>query len=101
MKYVQDSIKNVKEYMNKEFPGMVLPKNPPAPFPRGYEAKTDVSPVLTAEQATSYQSFIGVLRWMVELGRIDMITEASMLLSYLEMPREGHLSTVFHIFGYL
>ena len=24
-----------------------------------------------------------------------------MLLSHLEMPREGHLSTVFHIFGYL
>ena len=27
-KYVQESIKNVKEFMNKEFPGMVLPKSP-------------------------------------------------------------------------
>ena len=30
-----------------------------------------------------------------------MITKVSMLSSHLEMPREGHLSTVFHIFGYL
>ena len=98
-KYVQESIKNVNEYMNKEFPGMALTKNPSSPFPRGYEAETDVSPVLTGERDTSYQSFIGVLRWMDELGRIDMITKVSMLLSHLAMPREGHLSTVFHIFG--
>ena len=38
---------------------------------------------------------------MVELARIDMITEVSMLSSYLEIPREGNLSTVFHISGYL
>ena len=38
---------------------------------------------------------------MVELGRIDMINEVSMLSSHLAMPKEGHLSTVFHIFGYL
>ena len=54
-KFVQESIKNVKEYTNKEFPGMVLPKNLSAPFPRGYEAETDVSPVLTGERANSYQ----------------------------------------------
>ena len=34
-KYVQKSIKNVKEYINKEFPGMVLLKNLSAPFPHG------------------------------------------------------------------
>ena len=86
-KYVQDSIKSVKEYMKKEFSGMFLLKNLSAPFRRGYEAETDVSPVLTGEPATSYQSFIGVLRWMVELGRIETITEVSMLSSHLEIPR--------------
>ena len=64
-KYVQESINNVKEYINKELPGMVLPKNLSAPFPCGYEAETDISPVFTGEQATSYQSFIGVLHWIV------------------------------------
>ena len=38
---------------------------------------------------------------MVEVGKIDMITEVSMLLSHLAIPRKGHLSTVFHIFVYL
>ena len=38
---------------------------------------------------------------MVELGRIDIITEVSMLASQISLPREGHLEAVFHIFGYL
>ena len=44
-------------------------------------------PFLTSELAIRYQSFIGVLRWMVEIGRIDMITKMSMLSSHLEIPR--------------
>ena len=38
---------------------------------------------------------------MVELGRVDMITEVSLLASQLANPREGHLETVFHMFAYL
>jgi hypothetical protein len=30
-----------------------------------------------------YQSVIGILRWAVELGRVDITTEVSMLLSHL------------------
>ena len=48
-----------------------------------------------------YQTQIGVLRWMVLLGRIEIITEVSMLASQLALPREGHLEAVFHIFEYL
>lgn len=44
---------------------------------------------------------IGVLRWSIELGRIDIATEVSMLSTHLAMPREGHLQQVYHIFGYL
>ena len=45
-----------------------------------------------------YQSQIGVLIWMVEFGRIDIITEVSMLASQLELTQEDHLESVFHIF---
>ena len=48
-----------------------------------------------------YQNQIGVLIWMVELGRIDIITEVSMLALQLILPREGHIEAEFHIFGYL
>jgi hypothetical protein len=37
----------------------------------------------------------------VELGRIDIITEVSMLYTFLCMPREGHLDAVYHLFAYL
>ena len=38
---------------------------------------------------------------MVELGRIDIITEVSMLASQLALPQEVHLEAVFQILGYL
>ena len=38
---------------------------------------------------------------MVELVRIDIYCEVSMMSSHLALPREGHLSQVFHIFAYL
>jgi hypothetical protein len=37
----------------------------------------------------------------LELGRIDIITEVSMLSTHLCLPREGHLEAVFHVFAYL
>ena len=37
----------------------------------------------------------------MELGRIDIITEVSMLAPQLELPWKGHLEAVFHIFGYM
>jgi hypothetical protein len=42
-----------------------------------------------------------VMRWMVELGRIDIATEVSMLSSYLACPRKGHLKNALHVMGYL
>ena len=42
-----------------------------------------------------------MLRWSIELGRIDILTEVSYLYQHLCSPREGHLYTVYHIFRYL
>ena len=38
---------------------------------------------------------------MVELGRVDINTELSMLDFCLGLPREGHLEAVLHVYGYL
>ena len=56
---------------------------------------------MNAVDAAYYQSLIGVVRWMVELGRVDICTEVSMLSSCLALPREGHLSQLFRMFSYL
>ena len=57
----------------------------------GYQPKLDVSTELNPRDASQYQSLIGILRWIVELGRVDICCEMSMLSSHLAMPREGHL----------
>jgi hypothetical protein len=44
---------------------------------------------------------IGVLRWICELGRLDILMPVSMLSRYLVSAREGHLEQVFHVFAYL
>ena len=48
-----------------------------------------------------YQELIGILRWAVEIGRVNILFEVSLLSSHLALPRIGHLQPVYHIFGYL
>ena len=44
-----------------------------------------------------YLILIGVLRCMIKLGRIDIITELSLLLPHITLPREGHLEAALHV----
>jgi hypothetical protein len=46
-------------------------------------------------------SLIVILRWAVELGRIDIYVDVALLSSYLCQPCVGHLEQVYHIFAYL
>jgi len=81
--------------------GKSLPKRAKTPLSSNYRPELDVSPTLNAADSAHYQSLIGILRWIVELGRIDICCEVSMMSSHLAMPREGHLEQVYHIFAYL
>jgi hypothetical protein len=67
----------------------------------GYRPELDTTAELNDEDGRYYQELIGVLRWAVELGRIDILTEVAMLSTYLALSRTGHLEQVYHIFGYL
>ena len=44
---------------------------------------------------------IGVLKWAIYLGRIDTMTEVSVLSQHQCQPREGHLAAVYCVFWYL
>ena len=50
---------------------------------------------------TVFQNVIGILRWICELGRIDILFETSILSQYLAQPRIGHLQQALNIFYYL
>jgi hypothetical protein len=70
-------------------------------FPVDYDPSTDLSDILDPECSSFYQHLISVMRWMVELGRIDTATEVSMLSSNLACPRKVHLENALHVMGYL
>ena len=73
----------------------------PNPFVGGYRTETDMTDPLDPDQASYYQTMIGVMRWMVEIGRIYIDTECSLLSSQLAYPREGHFGCALHMMGYL
>jgi hypothetical protein len=79
----------------------LLPKRGDNPFPVDYAPDEDVTPLLEPEVETYYMQLFGILRWMCELGRVDICTEVSMLSSYSAMPCEGHLEAALHVFTYL
>ena len=46
-------------------------------------------------------TLIGVIQWMAELGRIDIITEVNSMVSHMTMIREGHIECLFLFFARL
>ena len=91
-KYVQDSVRNCQKYLKGNlYNEYEFIANAPNPFPLGYEPCMDVSPLLSSDEASYFQTIIGVMSWIVDLGRIYIAVEVSQLSYFLSMPRQGHL----------
>ena len=102
--YVQNAIRNLEQTLKNDgaAPLKVFGKRAgERPFPANYRPELDVSPLLKDELANRYLQLIGILRWAVELGRMDIIAEVSVLSQHQCQPREGHLAAVYRIFWYL
>ena len=94
LQYVQAAVKNVEEYLGKDQnPKMKLPTRAETPLQTSYRPELDVSPELGPVEAAYYQSLIGILRWIIELGRVDICLEVSMMA--------GHLQHLLQTFAYL
>ena len=99
--YLSNAIKQIqadlaqKDLTRKEF-GTGL-----RPYPAAYRPEMDITPTLDEEDTNRSQQLIGILRWSVELGRVDILTEVSCLSQHLAEPRDGHLIAVYKIFKYL
>ena len=76
-KYVQEAVKNAEEYWKKNYNNS-FHKNVSTPFPADYRPELDVTPELDKDEASYYHSAIGILRWFVELGRVDIVTVVSL-----------------------
>ena len=90
--YVQAAVKNVETWLRKpENIRWRMPAKARTPLKSGYRPELGVTKELSQSNASYYQSLIGVLRWIVELGRVDVCLEVSMMSSHLALPRQGHL----------
>ncbi len=101
-KCVVQAVKNCQLHLTAKLNGKYsIPARVDNPFPVDYDPSTDLSEILDPECSSFNQHLINVMRWMVELGHIDIATEVSMLSSYLVCPRKGHLENALHVMGYL
>ena len=66
-----------------------MPKKAANPFPGDYEPKLDTTPILNPELLSWYASLIGMLRWMVEISRVDIITEVLKMASQMASLTSG------------
>jgi hypothetical protein len=98
-KYVVSAVKNVEEALTKQ--GLRLPSKCYTPLSSDYRPELEVSPELKSDGIQLYQELIAVLRWAVELGRVDILLEASLMSTHMALPREGHLQQLNRMFGYL
>ena len=98
--YADAAVANVKLMLEQDGGKYSLRKRKQAISP-SYKPELDTSPELNMEMASRYQTLIGVLRWTIELGRIDIAHAVSLLSSYNANPRVGHLEAVYDVFGYL
>ena len=67
----------------------------------GYWTEIDTLPKLKSEGVAQYQDMVGLLRWEVDLGRVDILLETAIMSTYLALPHRGHLEHIFHLFWYL
>ena len=70
-----------------------------SPMMNNYIHECSVISDLNDTKSIYYASLIGILRWMVDMGKSDIACEVYMMLSYVAMPIEGHLQQLYHIFS--
>jgi hypothetical protein len=68
---------------------------------KGDHPELDGSEFLDVKGIKTYHSMIGVLQWMVTIGRSDILTALMSMSSFRAAPRVGHLERLKGIYGFL
>jgi hypothetical protein len=82
--YIHNAVANLEAWMKDE--EYKLPGRAPTAMVASYQPEVDASPELNTELANYYQSLICVLLWIIEIGRLYIKTEVSMLATHVAMP---------------
>ena len=94
-KYIQKILENYRRIYG------TWPKPASSPLVNGDHPELDTSELLDEDGQKIYQSLIGALQWVIQIGRFDINTAVMTLSRFRAMPRQGHLDRVKRIHGYL
>ena len=78
-----------------------IPKGVKTPITADYMPEIDATEELNADDQNYYQGLIGILRWICELGRLDIVMPVSLMSQHLAQARRCHFNQVLHLFVYL
>ena len=87
IKRVERMFSNVKKYSNQ--------------METGDHPELDESKVMCDEGHRKYQMLMGILVWVVTIGRIDVTHSTSSLSRFAACPRQGHEHQALRAFGHL
>jgi hypothetical protein len=99
--HIKNAIKIVKGILAEDGEGYVLNNKVKNPFPMIYQPELDVSNELGPELSSHYLQIIGIARWAIELGHINIYHEVSLLSQYQANPRVVYLEALYHVFVYM
>ena len=99
--YVKNAITTVGKLFEEDGKGFTFKDSVKNPFPTRYKSELDVTEELRPENISRYLQLIGICRWAVELGRINIFLEVSLLSKYQASQRLGYIKVLYNVFAYL
>ena len=75
--YVKNSVKVVEALLREDDRDAKLKSTANIPFPSGYKPELDVTSELNDHLTSRYLQLMGILRWAIELDRVDIFVEVS------------------------
>ena len=98
-KYATEACKIIDALIEKD--GVNVSSKGLAPIAPNYVPELDDSPELNDEMTSHFMQAVGILRWMTELGRVDVLYATAVLSQHMASPREGHLRAVYGTFKWI
>ena len=93
--YLTEAVRRLEHLLGKP-----LPKKD-TPMVDGDHPEEDTSELLDDKGHQRYQMVIGMLNWIVCIGRMDVGFATSSLSRFTACPRKGHMERALRVFGYL
>jgi hypothetical protein len=93
-KYITECILRIEKMFG------ILPKAT-TPMNANDHPELDDSTILRDDEHRKFQMLIGMLNWVVTIGRLDVAHATMSLSRFSACPRKGHLERVLKVFGYL